>query len=462
MKKLLLILLCLPLMTLAQQTYVPDDNFEAHLEANGMGNGIANDDYVTTANINTVTNLFVITQNIADLTGIEDFTSLISLDCWGNQLTTLDISQNINLEFLDVGYGYSTSPLGNYLTSLDVSQNTVLQHLRCGNNQLTSLDVSQNTALLSLGCESNQLMSLDVSQNTALTWFSCWSNQLTSLDVSQNINLVDFQCSWNNLTNLDVTNNNLLEVLFVMSNQLTSLDVSQNNSLKWLYCDTNNLASLDVSNNTALTKLICASNNLTSLNLNNTNNVNFDTTSTGWWANIPPNNYSHPGFNTTNNTELNCIDVDNISWANANWTVSNDNIDPTMFFSTDCSIIVFGCTDLFSCNYDSLATVNNGSCIYFTESYDTIFAINNYDWNGTTLTSSGDYIDTLINPVGCDSIVNLNLTITIPSGILNITNTENTLLKITDMLGQETPYRRNTPLFYIYDDGTVEKRIVIE
>ncbi len=54
MKKLLLILLCLPLMTLAQQTYVPDDNFEAYLEANGMGDGIANDDYVTTANINTI------------------------------------------------------------------------------------------------------------------------------------------------------------------------------------------------------------------------------------------------------------------------------------------------------------------------------------------------------------------------------------------------------------------------
>ena len=49
-----------------------------------------------------------------------------------------------------------------------------------------------------------------------------------------------------------------------------------------------------------------------------------------------------------------------------------------------------------------------------------------------------------------------------PSGILNVTNTEKTLIKITDMLGQETPQRRNTPLFYIYDDGTVEKRIIIE
>ena len=36
------------------------------------------------------------------------------------------------------------------------------------------------------------------------------------------------------------------------------------------------------------------------------------------------------------------------------------------------------------------------------------------------------------------------------------------ILKITDLLGQETPYKKNTPLFYIYDDGTVEKRITIE
>ena len=44
MKKRLLILLCLPVFGFGQQTYVPDDNFEAYLEANGMGNGIANDD----------------------------------------------------------------------------------------------------------------------------------------------------------------------------------------------------------------------------------------------------------------------------------------------------------------------------------------------------------------------------------------------------------------------------------
>ena len=34
--------------------------------------------------------------------------------------------------------------------------------------------------------------------------------------------------------------------------------------------------------------------------------------------------------------------------------------------------------------------------------------------------------------------------------------------KITDILGRETNYISNTPLFYIYDDGTAEKIIIIE
>ena len=43
----------------------------------------------------------------------------------------------------------------------------------------------------------------------------------------------------------------------------------------------------------------------------------------------------------------------------------------------------------------------------------------------------------------------------------NQTNKRN-LISITDVLGRETKDKKNTPLFYIYDDGTVEKRIVID
>jgi len=149
------------------QTYVPDDNFEAYLEANGMGNGMPNDDYVTTANINTVTSLNVGGNWIVDLTGIEDFTAITYLVCAGNQLT-----------------------------SLDVTNNTALTELFCQQNQLTSLDVSSNTALNFLECNENQLNSLDVSNNIALYGFYCDNNQLTSLDLrnGNNQGLGTFHC----------------------------------------------------------------------------------------------------------------------------------------------------------------------------------------------------------------------------------------------------------------------------
>ena len=121
----------------------------------------------------------------------------------------------------------------------------------------------------------------------------------------------------------------------------------------------------------------------------------------------------------------------------------------------------YGCTDSLACNYDPLANVNDSVCYYNSTSYDTLISAISINWNGMTLTVSGDYSVALVNSAGCDSISNLNLTITSPTGILDMANKRN-LLKITDMLGQETPYRKNQPLLYIYDDGTVEKRIVIE
>jgi polyhydroxybutyrate depolymerase len=46
--------------------------------------------------------------------------------------------------------------------------------------------------------------------------------------------------------------------------------------------------------------------------------------------------------------------------------------------------------------------------------------------------------------------------------ITEVNDNNKTLLKITDVLGRETNLTNNTPLFYIYDDGTVEKKIIIE
>ena len=187
------------------------------------------------------------------------------LYCDGNQLTSLDVSQNTALTKLDCR--------GNQLTSLDVSQNTALTKLDCFSNQLTSLDVSQNTALTKLDCSWTQLTSLDVSQNTALTKLDCKYNQLTSLNVSGCTALTDLDCKYNQLTSLDVSGCTSLTTLECYENQLTSLDVSGCTTLTTLYCSNNQLTRLDVSGYTALTKLDCSSNQLTRLDISGCSNL---------------------------------------------------------------------------------------------------------------------------------------------------------------------------------------------
>jgi hypothetical protein len=349
MKTLLSFLLIITLsnITLAQNTAIPDANFEQALIDLGYDTGVPNG-LVVTANVNTITYLNVDGKNISDLTGIEDFTALTDLVCSSNQLTSLDVTQNTALTYL-----YCTS---NQLTSLVVTQNTALTNLACVSNQLTSLDVTQSTALISLHCFSNQLTSLDVTQNTALTSLYCSSNQLTSLDVTQNTALITLHCSSNQLTSLnvtqnttltslyseanqltslDVTQNTALHSLLFLSNQLTSLDVTQNTALthlsfafnqltsldvtqnialNTLYCLSNQLTSLDLTQNTALTTLRCDSNQLTCLNVKNGNNLNF--------------NY----FDSRINPNLTCIEVDDDTWSTANWV----NIDAQTSFSTYC------------------------------------------------------------------------------------------------------------------------------
>ena len=82
MKTILLVfaMLLIGLTSFSQNTYVPDDEFEQYLIDFGFDTGPL-DDYVPTANINTVTFLEIQFLPIADLTGIEDFSALEILRC---------------------------------------------------------------------------------------------------------------------------------------------------------------------------------------------------------------------------------------------------------------------------------------------------------------------------------------------------------------------------------------------
>lgn len=223
---------------------------------------------------------------------------VINFSCNGNQLTSLDVTNNVALESLycndnlltslDVSNLSSLEYLGCYdnnLTSLNVSGVTMLKSLtchnnqlttvntdnltklemfRCNNNRITTLDVTDNVLLTTLDCEKNQLVTLDVSRNTKLMRLTCAENQLTSLNTSSIPSLLWLNCRNNRLTILQL-NNPALKELSCEKNQLVSFDIRPSVALTFLNCSRNNLTTLDISNNTALTYLYTAFNQLTTL-----------------------------------------------------------------------------------------------------------------------------------------------------------------------------------------------------
>ena len=187
-----------------QVTYVPDDNFEQYLIDQSLDDVL--DDYVLTANIKNRTYLLLDNTGVADLTGVEDFTALTSLECRYNLLTSLDLSANINLTQLYAG--------SNQISNINLSQTTALEILHVENNQLTSIDVSNNINLEGLFCTENQITSIDLSQNIALNKIFIYDNQLTNLSLIQNPALIEVNCNNNQLSNLDIRNANNTNIAY--------------------------------------------------------------------------------------------------------------------------------------------------------------------------------------------------------------------------------------------------------
>jgi Leucine-rich repeat (LRR) protein len=265
MKKLLLLLLFIFISATAtaQIVNIPDANFKAQLIAIGVDTNA--DGQIQNTEALAVTTLNVITASIFDMTGIEAFTNLQTLECSYNQLTTLNVQGLTNL--------LSLYCKNNHLTTLNVQGLTNLQTLDCSYNQLTTLDVQGLTNLQTLGCPNNQLTTLDVQGLTNLQTLGCTNNQLTTLNVQGLTNLETLDCSTNQLPTLDVQGLTNLRYLYCSYNQLPTLDVQGLTNLQEIYCQNNQLTTLNVQGLTNLQEIYCENNQLTALNVQGLTNL---------------------------------------------------------------------------------------------------------------------------------------------------------------------------------------------
>lgn len=384
LKNIFFILLLTNFVCISQNTYVPDDNFEQALIDLGYDSGPL-DDFVPTVNIASVTNLFIQGKDIADLTGIEGFTSLVLFNCTDNLLESLDLSNNTNLQILNADR--------NQITSVDVTKNILLETLSIGENLLTNIDISQNTLLKFFFCSFNQITNLNIENNTNLINLSCSLNNISTFTIPIVNSLEGLEISFNLLTSLNVSNGLSIRNLICVDNQLSSLDVSNCLDLDVFLFSDNNINSINLSNNISLFGLWCENNPITDLDLSQNQDIeilrfggtlltNLDLSVNSKLYRVVGNNNQYmcninlrsggnsliTDFSVTNNPQLSCILVDDPIYSNLNWS----QIDSTTTFVSNqtecenlsCNIQVDSINDITRCESFVLPNLINGK--YFT------------------------------------------------------------------------------------------------
>ena len=152
-----------------------------------------------------------------------------------------------------------------------------------------------------------------------------------------------------------------------------------------------------------------------------------------------------------------------------------------------CIAYVYGCTDSTAFNYNPEANTDNGSCLAVVEGCMDVSAYNyNVDANvsdslsclyaANCITGPGNpywlndpcyawvlEVDEYCCENEWDTICQATYDYcdgTWSGPLLSRTQTEKKLVSITDLLGRPSKQNKNKLLFYIYSDGTVERKLI--
>jgi hypothetical protein len=196
------------------QPYVAVDNNynDVYLDANNNGE-------IEVSEVINVWQLDVSNANITDLTGINYFVSLKSLLCNNNLLTTLTLSPSITLNSLDVSHNdlttidvsFQLNGDGNILASYNNLTSFIIppgyhESVDLSHNQLTNLTFN-NTYMDFLNLSHNNLSSMQVIEYTFVYFSANFKNNQFSL-----LDLTNF--GFNNECNIVLGNNTIDKVLF--------------------------------------------------------------------------------------------------------------------------------------------------------------------------------------------------------------------------------------------------------
>ena len=160
-------------------------------------------------------------SNIQNIDGIEYFQNLKTLSIIGNQLITVNLSNNVLLERIYLNT--------NSITILDVSNLPNLIELDVYNNPLTALNFNANNNLIRLYCSYTLLSNLNLSQCPNLMELNCDETQLTTIDLFGT-----------KVTTLTIGGPNL-ETIFAKNGLPSNIQIFPSPNLRYLCIDENEM-----------------------------------------------------------------------------------------------------------------------------------------------------------------------------------------------------------------------------
>ena len=256
-----------------------DENYNGLLDA---------DEYAAIAEAE---DLYVYEDGIKSLEGIKFFTAIETLDCDGNELTELDLSENTSLKKL--------SCRDNKLTKLTISGCDELVDVDCTGNQLTKLDIGGSWALnLAYMCgkraeeevvyddETGEPIGTGVFFDVYRSSYGNWTEEVGSIDfcaeikTDSGVSVVRADASQAELATAEVFPDGIFRAVVLMffdTDHDLAIDEGEMEAVaakKTLLLSCMEIASLKgIEAFAGLTKLVCSNNALTELDISGNKNL---------------------------------------------------------------------------------------------------------------------------------------------------------------------------------------------
>ncbi|WP_139957642.1 T9SS type A sorting domain-containing protein [Flavicella sediminum] len=371
--------------------YIPDANLKAALLADSQIN-TNGDDEIQVSEAEAVTGF--LTGNdlgISDLTGVEAFVNITGLSINNNNLTSIDLSKNTKLTFLacannnlkslDVTNNTLLETLGcydNQIKYLDLSNSKTLYNFSAQRNELEYLNIrnGNNNRMSDFYVKDNpNLECIQVDDETWSTTYwgstkdasASFSNDcggvwevytedegletalvslavldensdgkityeeaqafVGDLDLSgKNITDITGLAAFSNAASINISGNSITDINKLLNSKSVTVTAKStgkkqyrvrdsSNGIKKLNVSNNLIKEIDISQVTSITELLAANNRLVYVNLNNGVNE------------------SLLNLDVTGNSELSCIQVDNVANASSN---INWKKDVAASYNTNC------------------------------------------------------------------------------------------------------------------------------